>query len=147
MSKGRLHGRGEREHAQAKIIDVIFGGDDTLASGKRKAKRTIYEIRQSQGQKRRFDTAQFDSEPLISFHESDSSHVMHPHDDNLVVTIKVNEFDVKRVPIDTGSSTDILFRITHHAYSSCWLHRAIHHPQRYNILPSNLWQRRPAGHS
>lgn len=50
---------------------------------------------------------------MISFQESNSSHVMHCHDDALVVTIKVNEFNIKRVLIDMCNSTKILF---HYAF-------------------------------
>lgn len=35
--------------------------------------------------------------------------VIYLHDDALVITTEINEFDVKRVLIDTDSSTDVFF--------------------------------------
>lgn len=37
------------------------------------------------------------------------THVTSPHDDFLVVTIEIDEFDMKLFLVDIGSSTNILF--------------------------------------
>ncbi|KAK3005789.1 hypothetical protein RJ639_016874 [Escallonia herrerae] len=46
---------------------------------------------------------------MITFSDDDSKDIKTPHDDPLVITIKAGNFDVKRVLIDNGSSTEILF--------------------------------------
>lgn len=37
------------------------------------------------------------------------SHVTHPHEDELVMTVEINGYHVKRVIIDSGTSMDVLF--------------------------------------
>ncbi|KAK3015246.1 hypothetical protein RJ639_007118 [Escallonia herrerae] len=45
----------------------------------------------------------------LEFNDSDLEGVSLPHDDALVITLRIDAFQVKRILIDTGSSTDILF--------------------------------------
>lgn len=45
----------------------------------------------------------------MSFSDEDLSHVASSHEDALVITEEVNAYDVKRIHIDLGSSTDVLF--------------------------------------
>ncbi|KAK3013651.1 hypothetical protein RJ639_009518 [Escallonia herrerae] len=45
----------------------------------------------------------------ITYPDEDSKDIKTPHDDPLVIAIKAGNFDVKRVLIDNGSSTEILF--------------------------------------
>ncbi|CAA0828788.1 Unknown protein, partial [Striga hermonthica] len=47
--------------------------------------------------------------PVISFKAEDAEGVVLPHNDALVITAEVADFDVKRVFIDTGSSVDVMF--------------------------------------
>ncbi|XP_021835549.2 uncharacterized protein [Spinacia oleracea] len=46
--------------------------------------------------------------PQIEICESDGGQVATPHDDPLVVEIKISNMRVKRILIDTGSSSDIM---------------------------------------
>lgn len=46
---------------------------------------------------------------VILFSESEMEHVTFLHNDALVITTEIDGYDVKRVLIDSGSSTDILF--------------------------------------
>ncbi|GAV59684.1 hypothetical protein CFOL_v3_03215, partial [Cephalotus follicularis] len=46
----------------------------------------------------------------ISFSEADYEGVRLPHDDLVVVTLQMALFTVKRILIDSGSSTDILYK-------------------------------------
>ena len=47
--------------------------------------------------------------PIIGFLEEDARHLHHPHDDALVVSIRVGDYNVHRVLVDNGSSADILY--------------------------------------
>ena len=47
--------------------------------------------------------------PIIGFSEEDARHLHHPHDDALVVSIRVGDCNTYRVLVDNGSSTDILY--------------------------------------
>ncbi|GAV85059.1 hypothetical protein CFOL_v3_28498, partial [Cephalotus follicularis] len=49
-------------------------------------------------------------EEVISFSEVDYEGVRLPHDDPVVVTLLVELFTMKRILIDSGSSTDILYK-------------------------------------
>lgn len=47
--------------------------------------------------------------PIISFGENDEEGVFYPHEDAFVVTMLVAKFTTRRILIDNGSSTNILF--------------------------------------
>ncbi|KAK3037168.1 hypothetical protein RJ639_031055 [Escallonia herrerae] len=47
--------------------------------------------------------------PTISFSDDDVGDTRTPHDDPLVVTLRVGNFDMKRILVDNGSSTEVLF--------------------------------------
>ena len=47
--------------------------------------------------------------PIIGFSKEDARHLHHPHDDALVVSIRVGDYNTHRVLINNGSSTDILY--------------------------------------
>ena len=46
---------------------------------------------------------------IIGFSEEDARRLHHPHDDALVVSIRVGDYNVHRMLVDNGSSTDILY--------------------------------------
>ena len=46
---------------------------------------------------------------VIRFTEEDVRRLHHPHDDALVVSIRVRDYNTHRVLLDNGSSTDILY--------------------------------------
>ena len=46
---------------------------------------------------------------IIGFSEEDARRLHHPHDDALVVSIRVGDYNVHRVLVDNGSSADILY--------------------------------------
>ncbi|GAV82657.1 hypothetical protein CFOL_v3_26108, partial [Cephalotus follicularis] len=50
------------------------------------------------------------AEEAITFSEADYEGVRLPHDDPVVVTLLVELFTMKRILIDSGSSTDILYK-------------------------------------
>jgi len=48
-------------------------------------------------------------QPIIGFSEEDLLGMIQPHDDALVVTLRIAGFDVNRVMIDQGSEVEIMF--------------------------------------
>ena len=47
--------------------------------------------------------------PIIRFSEDDARRFHHPHDDALVVSIRVGDYNTHRVLVDNGSSANILY--------------------------------------
>ena len=47
--------------------------------------------------------------PDIVFSKRDNSGIKQPHDDPLIIMLKVEEFNIHRVLIDNGSSVDIVY--------------------------------------
>ena len=47
--------------------------------------------------------------PIIGFLEEDARRLYHPHDDALVVSIRVGDYNTHRVLVDNGSFTNILY--------------------------------------
>ena len=47
--------------------------------------------------------------PIMKFSEEDARCLHHPHDDALVVSIRVGEYNMHLVLVDNGSSVDILY--------------------------------------
>ena len=52
--------------------------------------------------------AQIDN-PVIGFSEEDSRRLYHPHDNALVVSLRVGDYNVHQVPVDNSSLADILY--------------------------------------
>ncbi|XP_028066347.1 uncharacterized protein LOC114269255 [Camellia sinensis] len=46
---------------------------------------------------------------VVSFSTMDLKRILTPHNDTLVVTLRVRDFDVKRILIDQGSSVEIMY--------------------------------------
>ncbi|KAG7594211.1 hypothetical protein ISN45_Aa01g029780 [Arabidopsis thaliana x Arabidopsis arenosa] len=91
-----------------KRIDVIMGGSklcrDSIRSIKRHKKSAA--IQTAVGFQSNEQT------PSISFDNSDTQGLTGPHDDALVITLDVANFEVTRCLIDTGSSVDLIFLST-----------------------------------
>ncbi|KAG7559439.1 Ribonuclease H domain [Arabidopsis thaliana x Arabidopsis arenosa] len=91
-----------------KRIDVIMGGSklcrDSIRSIKRHKKSAA--IQTDVGFQSNEQT------PSISFGNSDTQGLTGPHDDALVITLDVANFEVTRCLIDTGSSVDLIFLST-----------------------------------
>ena len=47
--------------------------------------------------------------PIIGFLEEDARRLHHPHIDALVVSIRIEDYNMHRVLVDNGSSADILY--------------------------------------
>ncbi|KAG7533254.1 Retrotransposon gag domain [Arabidopsis thaliana x Arabidopsis arenosa] len=91
-----------------KRIDIIMGGSklcqDSIRSIKRHKKSAA--IQTAVGFQSNEQT------PSISFDNSDTQGLTGPHDDALVITLDVANFEVTRCLIDTGSSVDLIFLST-----------------------------------
>ena len=46
---------------------------------------------------------------MLGFSDEDKIGTIQPHDDALVVTLRIDGYDVKRVMIDQGSAADIMY--------------------------------------
>ena len=46
---------------------------------------------------------------VLGFSDADKLGTIQPHDDALVVTLKIGGYDVKRVMIDQGSAAEIIY--------------------------------------
>ncbi|XP_050244719.1 uncharacterized protein LOC126692918 [Quercus robur] len=53
--------------------------------------------------------ARVDVPLILGFSDEDKVGTIQPHDDALVVTLRIGEYDVKRVMIDQGSAVDIMY--------------------------------------
>ena len=47
--------------------------------------------------------------PVIKFTKENARHLHHPHDDALVVSIRVGDYNTYRVLVNNRSSADILY--------------------------------------
>ncbi|XP_030970429.1 uncharacterized protein LOC115990777 [Quercus lobata] len=53
--------------------------------------------------------ARVSATPLIGFSEEDKQGTLQPHDDALVVTLRIGGYDVKRVLVDQGSAVEVMY--------------------------------------
>ena len=47
--------------------------------------------------------------PSLSFSDEDKIGIIQPHDDALMVTLKIGGYDVKRVMVDQGSCVEVMY--------------------------------------
>ena len=47
--------------------------------------------------------------PVIGFSEEDTRRLHHPHDDTLIVSIRVGDYNIHRILVDNGSLGDIFY--------------------------------------
>ena len=47
--------------------------------------------------------------PTLSFSEEDKIETTKPHDDALLITLRIGDYDVKRVMVDGGSAAEIMY--------------------------------------
>ena len=106
------HPRWDNERPRPPIGDIrmIVGG--TVATGSSKKARKTY-LRMVQNVQLTGvvpKTARREG-PVIGFSEEDKRCLHHPHDDALIVSLRVGDYNIHWVLIDNGSSTDILYYI------------------------------------
>ena len=53
--------------------------------------------------------AKMEVQPSLCFSDKDKIRTIQPHDDALVVTLRIVGYDVKRVMVDQGSCVEIMY--------------------------------------
>ena len=87
---------------------MIVGGTATTGLSKKARKTYLRKVQNVQLTGSVPKIARRES-PIIGFSEEDARRLHHPHDDALVVSIRVGDYNVHRMLVDNGSSTDILY--------------------------------------
>ena len=88
-------------------IRVIIRGTSTGQSSKsRKTYLNVVQNVQLSGRSPRMRTT---DEEAITFADEDAERVHHPHDDAIVITLLIANYTTRRVLVDNGSSTNILY--------------------------------------
>ena len=102
--------RRENDHPRPPVGDIrmIVGGTATTRSPK-KARKTYLRMVQNVQLTGSVPKIARRENPIIGFLEDDARRLHHPHDDTLVVSIRVGDYNVHRMLVDNGSSTDILY--------------------------------------
>ncbi|XP_050253618.1 uncharacterized protein LOC126699711 [Quercus robur] len=100
----------DNECARPPIGDIrmIIGGTATTRSSK-KARKTYLRMVQSVQLTSTVPKIEWAEGPVIGFSEEDARRLHHPHDDALVVSIRVEDYNMHRVLVDNGNSADILY--------------------------------------
>ena len=87
---------------------MIIGGTATTGSSK-KARKTYLRMVQNVQLTGSIPKIARRESPVIGFLDEDARRLHHPHDDALVVNIRVGDYNVHRMLVDNGSSADILY--------------------------------------
>ena len=87
---------------------MIVGGTTGAGSSKKARKtylRTVHSVQLTGSVPKmpRIDN------PVINFSEDDARRLHHPHDDALVVSLQIGDYNMHRVLVDNGNSADILY--------------------------------------
>ena len=89
-------------------IRMIIGGTVTTRSSK-KARKTYLRMVQNVQLTGSVPKIARRESPIIGFSEEDARRLYHPHDDALVISVRVGDYNVHWMLIDNGSSADILY--------------------------------------
>ena len=87
---------------------MIIGGMTVTGSSKKVRKIYLRMVQNVQLTNSVPKMAQIEN-PIIGFSEEDARRLHHPHDDALVISIRVGDYNTHRVLVDNGSSADILY--------------------------------------
>ena len=87
---------------------MIVGGTTVTGSSK-KARKTYLRMVQNVQSTGSVPKIARKESPIIGFLEEDARHLHHPYDDALVVSIRIEDYNMHRVLVDNGSSVDILY--------------------------------------
>ena len=87
---------------------MIVGGTTVTGSSK-KARKTYLRMVQNVQLTGSVPKIAWRESPIIGFSEEDARRLHHPHDDALVISIRIEDYNMHRVLVDNGSSADILY--------------------------------------
>ena len=87
---------------------MIVGGTTVTGSSK-KAQKTYLRMVQNVQLTGSVPKIARRESPIIEFSEEDAQRLHHLHDDALVVSIRIEDYNMHRVLVDNGSSADILY--------------------------------------
>ena len=87
---------------------MIMGGTSITGSPK-KARKTYLRMVQNVQLTGSVPKIARRESPVIGFSKEDARRLYHPHDDALVVSIRIEDYNMHRVLVDNGSSADILY--------------------------------------
>ena len=90
---------------------MIIGGIATIGLSK-KTRKTYLRIVQNVQLTSSVPKIARGEGPIIGFSEEDARRLHHPHDDALVVSIRVGDYNMYQVLVDNGNSVDILYYST-----------------------------------
>ena len=102
--------RRENDHPRPPVRDIrmIVGGTAATGSSK-KARKTYLRMVQNVQLTGSVPKIARRESPIIGFSEEDARCLHHPHDDALVVSVRVKDYNVHQMLVDNGSLTDILY--------------------------------------
>ena len=102
--------RQENEHLRAPIGDIRMIVEGTATTGSsRKARKTYLRMVQNVQLTSSVPKMARRESPIIGFSEEDARRLHHPHDDALVASIRVGDYNMHRVLVNNSSSADILY--------------------------------------
>ena len=87
---------------------MIVGGTTATESSKKAHKTYLRMVHNVQLTGSVPKIARMDN-PVIGFSEEDARRLHHPHDDALMISLQVGDYNIHRVLVDNGSSADILY--------------------------------------
>ena len=99
---------------------MIIGGTTATGSSKKARKTYLRMVQNVQTMGSVPKIARRES-LIIGFSEDDARRLYHPHDDALVVSLRVGDYNVHRMLVDNGSSADILYYL---AFQQMGINRA-----------------------
>ena len=85
---------------------IVGGGSTGQSSRSRKMYLKVVQNVQLSGRSPKTRTP---NEQDITFTNEDASRIHHPHDDAIIITLLIADYSTRRVLVDNGSSTDILY--------------------------------------
>ena len=90
---------------------MIIGGTTATGSSK-KARETYLRMVQNVQTTGSIPKIARRESPIVGFSKDDARPLYHPHDDALVVSLRVGDYNVHRMLVDNGNSADILYYAT-----------------------------------